>query len=95
MSVDGDAASSHFSPVADRRAVDVSVFSPEKFLNPDRGEFVMEEDNISDLRDGSLLFPCYSWSSPGVLLSPERIEEVQDDFPTGELMLDRNIRVDQ
>ena len=50
---------------------------------------------ISDLRDGSLLFPCYSWSSPGVLLSPERIEEVQDDFPTGELMLDRNIRVDQ
>ena len=75
-------------------SVDVSVFPPEKFLNPDRGEFVTEEDNISDLRDGSLLFPCYSWSSPGVLLSPERIEEVQDDFPTGELMLDRNIRVD-
>ena len=46
------------------------------------------------LRNGSLLFPGYSQPSPGVLLSPERIEEVQDDFPMRELMLDRNIRVD-
>ena len=56
--------------------------------------FLAEEDTLSYLRNGSLLFPGYSQLSPGVLLSPERIEEVQDDFPTGELMLNRNVRVD-
>ena len=100
VSVDSDCVSSYFSPVGDRSTEYVSVLSLEKFLNPGLGEFVTvdgfvaEKDNIFDLRKGSLLFPCYGQPSPGVLLSPERIKEVQDDFPTGEKMLDRNVRAD-
>ena len=66
VSVDSDCASSYFSPVGDRSTEYISVLPLEKFLNPGRGEFVgvdwfvAKEDNISDLRDSSLLFPCYS-----------------------------------
>ena len=73
VSVNSDCASSYFSPVGDRSTEYVSVLSREKFLNPGRGEFVTvdgfvaEEDNISDLRNGCLLFPCYGQPSPGVL----------------------------
>ena len=41
-----------------------------------------------------MFFPGYYETSPGVFLLPERIEEIQDKFPPGELMLDRNFSVD-
>ena len=55
---------------------------------------VFEEDDISDLGNHSFFVPGYSEVSPGIFLGPERVVEVQHDFPPGELMLNWNVWVD-
>ena len=100
MPVDGDAASSHLSPVADRRAVDVSILPPEKILNSGSWDcvtvdrFILEENNVTNLRDQSLFLPGHSESPSGVFLLPEWVVEIKDDSPPGKLVLNREVRVD-
>lgn len=90
----------HFSPVADHRAIYVSVLSPEKIVNPGSWDlvvvhgFVFEEDNIAHLRDKSLFFQGDSESLSCTFLLPEGVVEVDGNSPPGYLMLDWDVMVD-
>ena len=87
MSVDGDAGSTHFSPVADHCTVYVSV---QKSLNPGSWDlvavevYVLEEDNITNQ---SLFLPGYNESPSCIFLFPDGVVEVEDNSPPGDLML--------
>ena len=54
---------------------------------------ILEEDDVAHLGDSSLILPGNCESSPGVLLVPERIVEVEDDPPPGDLVLHSYVRV--
>ena len=56
--------------------------------------FFLKEDDVTNLGNQSLFLPGHCEASPGIFLSPERIVEVQHDFPPRELMLNWNVWVD-
>ena len=56
--------------------------------------FVLEEDIVTNLWDQSLFLPRYSESPSGVVLLPEGVVETENNSPPGELVSDRDVRVD-
>ena len=55
---------------------------------------ILEQDDVPHHGDEALLLPGHSESSPGVLLVPERIVEIEDDSPPGDLVLHSDVWVD-
>ena len=80
MSVDRHQSSSNFSSVLNLSSVDVPVCPPEKLGDPGSREIVLvdwlvlEQHNVSHLRNNGLILPDDIESTSGELLDPQWVE---------------------